>query len=127
MPAPRTAARSLSLRTCSWRLRWPGPNRVYAFLEDIAPGDGDFDDMVVRIDLSQRDEPNQNHAPVAANVTATAQDSGPAVTVTASYVDADVGDTHTFLVDTTTYATKGTVINNGDGTFTYNPNGASAT
>src|SRR5262249_19986094 len=42
--------------------------------------------------------------------------------VSASYADPDVGDTHTFAVDTT--GTKGKVTNNGNGIFTYDPNGA---
>src|SRR5207237_8961079 len=44
------------------------------------------------------------------------------VTLTANYSDVDVGDTHTFSVDTT--GTLGSVVSNGDGTFTYSPNGA---
>ena len=48
------------------------------------------------------------------------------MTVAAKYSDPDVGDTHTFAVDTKTDATKGKVTNNGDGTFTYDPNGAFA-
>ena len=66
----------------------------------------------------------QNDAPVAANVSATVPEHGPAATVTGSFTDPDIGDTHTFLIDTTTDATKGKVTNNGDGTFSYDPNGA---
>ena len=40
--------------------------------------------------------------------------------------DPDTGDSHTFLVDIKTDTTKGKVTNNGDGTFTYDPNGAFA-
>src|SRR5262249_46616432 len=40
---------------------------------------------------------------------------------TASYTDADARDTHTFSVNTT--GTFGTVTNNGDGTFGYDPSG----
>ena len=47
--------------------------------------------------------------------------------MTASYTDPDAGDTHRFGLDLTTDATKGKVTNNGDGTFTYDPNGAFAT
>jgi VCBS repeat-containing protein len=66
----------------------------------------------------------QNDAPVAANVSGGVLEHGPAVTVSASYTDPDVGDTHTFLIDTSTDATKRKVTNNRDGTFTYDPNGA---
>ena len=66
----------------------------------------------------------QNDAPVAANVSGAVQEHGPATTVTASYTDPDLGDTHTFGLDLTSDGTKGKVTNNGDGTFTYDPNGA---
>src|SRR5262249_32387135 len=65
----------------------------------------------------------ENAAPGAANVAAALPEHGPATTVSASYTDPDLGDTHTFTIDTTTDATKGKVTNNGDGTFTYDPNG----
>ena len=47
---------------------------------------------------------------------------GPAVLLNASYTDLDQGDTRTFGTDTT--GTKGRVVNNGDGSFSYDPNGA---
>src|SRR4029077_7567176 len=63
----------------------------------------------------------QNDAPVAANVIGSVLEHGPAMTGTASYSDPDLGDTHTFGIDTT--GTKGKVTDNGDGTFSYDPNG----
>ncbi|MEI9924472.1 MAG: VCBS domain-containing protein [Bradyrhizobium sp.] len=66
----------------------------------------------------------QNDAPVAMDIGAGVSQLGPAVKVTAQYTDADNSDTHTFTVDTTTDGTKGRVINNGDGTFSYDPAGA---
>jgi VCBS repeat-containing protein len=66
----------------------------------------------------------QNDPPVAAGVSGSVQEHGPATTVTASYTDPDAGDTHTFSIDLATDNTLGKVTNNGDGTFTYNPNGA---
>ena len=63
-----------------------------------------------------------DQAPVAQNLTASAQEDGPAATVTASFTDPDVGDTHTFSIDNT--GTKGKVTDNGNGTFSYDPNGA---
>jgi VCBS repeat-containing protein len=48
--------------------------------------------------------------------------TGPAITLTAVYTDPDIGDSHSFTINTAN--TKGSVTNNGDGTFTYNPNGA---
>jgi VCBS repeat-containing protein len=64
----------------------------------------------------------ENDAPAAANIATDAnEDSGNPVTLTASYTDADMHDTHTFAIDTT--GAKGAVVNNGDGTFRYNPHG----
>ncbi len=64
----------------------------------------------------------QNDAPVALAVSATATEDGPAISVSANFSDVDASDAHTFSVDTT--GTAGTVTNNGDGTFDYDPNGA---
>jgi VCBS repeat-containing protein len=66
----------------------------------------------------------QNDAPVAGNLTGTVLEHGPATTVTASYTDPDTGDTHSFAVDAT--GTLGHVTGNGNGTFSYDPNGAFA-
>ncbi|MFV1591472.1 Ig-like domain-containing protein, partial [Phaeobacter sp. JH20_36] len=64
----------------------------------------------------------QNDGPVAMAVSATVDEDGPAVTVSADYSDVDATDTHTFSIDTS--ATLGTVTDNGDGTFGYDPSGA---
>jgi len=64
-----------------------------------------------------------NDAPVASNVSGeTNEDTNNPITLTALFTDVDVGDSHTFQIDTS--GTKGLVINNGNGTFTYDPNGA---
>jgi len=63
-----------------------------------------------------------NDAPAAADIAANAnEDTGNPVLLTASYTDADTHDTQTFSVNTT--GTKGAVVNNGDGTFGYDPDG----
>jgi VCBS repeat-containing protein len=62
-----------------------------------------------------------NDAPVAQAVGADADEDGPAVPISADFTDADTSDTHTFTIDTT--GTLGSVTNNGDGTFSYDPNG----
>src|SRR5207244_7854302 len=66
----------------------------------------------------------ENDAPVAKDIATSVQEHGPAKSITASFTDPDNGDSHTFSVDTTTDGTKGKVTDNGDGTFTYDPNGA---
>ncbi len=66
----------------------------------------------------------ENDAPVAKDITGAVMEHGPATTVAASYIDPDNGDTRSFTVDVATNATKGTVVNNGDGTFSYDPHGA---
>ncbi|MEM7312225.1 MAG: Ig-like domain-containing protein [Planctomycetota bacterium] len=63
-----------------------------------------------------------NDAPVVQPLTAIADEEGPDVIVTADFVDADTSDSHVFSIDTT--GTLGTVVSYGDGTFSYNPNGA---
>ncbi|MEX0285798.1 MAG: VCBS domain-containing protein [Paracoccaceae bacterium] len=62
-----------------------------------------------------------NDAPVALAVAGTVSEDGPGITVSANFNDVDTSDTHTFTIDTT--GTLGTVINNNDGTFSYDPNG----
>src|SRR4029077_13916751 len=63
-----------------------------------------------------------NDSPLAANIAADAnEDTGNPVTLTASYTDVDAHDTHTVAIDTT--GTMGAVVDNGDGTFRYDPNG----
>src|SRR5205823_6120228 len=62
--------------------------------------------------------PSLNAFRVAAEVDA----DSPGVTIAASYVDSDASQSPSFTIDSA--GTRGTVINNGDGTFTYSPNGA---
>jgi VCBS repeat-containing protein len=50
------------------------------------------------------------------------ENTGNPVTLTASWTDVDAHDAHTFAINTT--GTRGLVTNNGDGTFSYNANGA---
>lgn len=64
-----------------------------------------------------------NQPPVASNISADANEDTntlPAI-LKASFSDPDQNDTFTFQTDAT--GTMGTVINNGDGTVTYDPNG----
>ena len=82
----------------------------------VTDDDGDIDDGVLTISVT-----GANDAPVAVEVHGGASEDGPAVNVSAAFTDVDAADTHTFAIDTT--GTLGLVIDNDDGTFTYNPNG----
>ena len=62
-----------------------------------------------------------NHPPVADAIVGTAEENGPAIVLTALFTDVDTSDAHSFAVDTT--GTVGSVVNNADGTFSYDPNG----
>src|SRR4029079_4968155 len=63
----------------------------------------------------------QNDAPVAVAISGSASEDGPTATLSANYSDVDTSDTHSFSVNTS--GTLGSVVNNGDGNFTYSPNG----
>jgi VCBS repeat-containing protein len=62
-----------------------------------------------------------NDDPSAAAIASSVSEDGPALTLLADFTDPDRDDTHTFSIDTT--GTKGSVTNNNDGTFSYDPNG----
>ncbi|MBI3154156.1 MAG: tandem-95 repeat protein, partial [Burkholderiales bacterium] len=62
-----------------------------------------------------------NDVPVVDDIAATVGEKGPAVVLTAAFVDADATDTHTIGIDTT--GTLGTVVDHGDGSFSYDPAG----
>ncbi len=85
-------------------------------------GFGALGSAVTVDDVQFTDAGPVNTAPVASDVTTLALEDGPAVVVAAIYSDADDADIHTFAINNT--GTKGKVTNNGDGSFTYDPNGA---
>jgi len=62
-----------------------------------------------------------NDDPSAAAIASSVSEDGPALTLLANFTDPDRDDTHTFSIDTT--GTEGSVTNNNDGTFSYDPNG----
>jgi VCBS repeat-containing protein len=94
-----------------------GESATDTFTYTVDDGNGGTSTETVTITIQ-----GQNDAPVAMAVSDTADEDGPAITVSADFTDVDASDTHTFSVDTT--GTIGTVANNGDGTFGYDPNGA---
>lgn len=63
-----------------------------------------------------------NDAPEVRPVAATVAEDASPVSLSADFLDVDVIDTHTFSIDTT--GTLGQVVDNGDGIFFYDPNGA---
>ena len=62
-----------------------------------------------------------NDGPLASSIGSIAGEDGPAVTLTAAFTDVDDGDTHSYAIDTS--GTTGSVTDNGDGTFGYDPAG----
>ena len=60
-----------------------------------------------------------NDQPIVGAVAASANEDGSPVTDNFSVIDADTNDTHTFTI--TTQPTEGSVTNNNDGTFTFDP------
>jgi VCBS repeat-containing protein len=96
-----------------------GQTATDQFLYTVTDGSGASSTATVTVTIT-----GQNDPPVASNASGAVQEHGPATTVVASYTDPDSGDTHAFAIDTKTDATKGKVTDNGDGTFTYDPNGA---
>ncbi|MEM5584244.1 Ig-like domain-containing protein [Roseibium sp. AS2] len=93
-----------------------GETATDAFSYTVDDGNGGTATETVTVTIT-----GQNDAPVALAVTAVAQEDGPFITVTADFSDLDASDGHTFSIDTT--GTLGTVTNNNDGTFAYDPNG----
>ena len=96
-----------------------GATATDKFRYTVTDGSGASSTATVTIAIT-----GENDAPAAQDVAANVRKHGPAKSVTASFTDPDVGDTHSFSIDAATDATKGKVTNNGDGTFTYDPNGA---
>ncbi|WP_412562151.1 Ig-like domain-containing protein [Thalassobius sp. MITS945101] len=94
-----------------------GESATDTFTYTVDDGNGGTSTETVTVTIQ-----GQNDAPVAMAVSDTSDEDGPAITVSADFSDVDASDTFTFSVDTT--GTLGTVTNNGDGTFNYDPSGA---
>lgn len=94
-----------------------GESATDTFTYTVDDGNGGLSTASVSVGFT-----GENDAPVAVSLIAAASEDGPSTTISADYSDVDASDIHTFSVDTT--GTLGSVINNADGTFSYNPNGA---
>ena len=58
---------------------------------------------------------------MAQDVAADVDEDAASVLIAADFTDVDTSDTHTFTIDTS--GTAGLVVDNGDGTFSYDPAG----
>ncbi|WP_109317576.1 Ig-like domain-containing protein [Pseudovibrio ascidiaceicola] len=94
----------------------PGETATDTFSYTVTDSAGATATETVTITLT-----GKNDGPVAVSVTAQTDEDTP-ITIAPDFSDADAGDSHALTVDTE--GTKGTVIVNEDGTFTYDPNGA---
>lgn len=65
--------------------------------------------------------PPPNQAPIAHDITATAFEDGPAILLAADVSDPDIGDALTVRI-TEAAGAAGDLVDNGDGTFTFNAN-----
>ncbi len=80
-------------------------------------GGTDGKDVVIKVD-----DPATNDNPVSQNVSGSAFEDGVAVNISFNANDADVDDNPATLTYTLTSSPgEGSVVNNGDGTFTFNP------
>lgn len=92
-----------------------GVGQSYADSFQVQSSDGTATSVSVQVAGS-------NDAPVAQAIAGSVVASGTApLLLAAAYADPDLGDTHSFSVDAT--GTLGLVVDNGDGTFSYDPNG----
>ncbi|MDU8927363.1 Ig-like domain-containing protein [Alisedimentitalea sp. MJ-SS2] len=93
-----------------------GETATDTFSYTVDDGNGGTDTATVTVTIT-----GANDDPVANDVAATVSEDGPIASISADFSDIDASDTHTFSVDTT--GTSGRVSNNGDGTFSYDPDG----
>ncbi len=94
-----------------------GETATDSFTYTVDDGNGGTATETVTITIN-----GSNDGPVAAAVVDSASEDGPGITIAANFTDVDASDSHTFSVDTT--GTLGSVTDNGDGTFGYDPAGA---
>src|SRR5260221_523413 len=93
-----------------------GQTLVQKYNVTIDDGHGGAAVQVVTVTLT-----GTNDVPVVQAIVADVNEHGPAVILTASFTDPDLIDTHTFGISTV--GTRGLVTDNGNGTFSYDPNG----
>ena len=93
-----------------------GETRVDLVTYRVTDVDGDSDTATLEITVEGR-----NDDPTASDVTATVGEDGPGTLIAGSFGDVDASDVLSIGIDTT--GTLGTVTDNGDGTFFYDPAG----
>ena len=87
---------------------------TYVAVDDSGEGNATSEPATVTITIT-----GTNDKPTAEVVSVSATEDGAAVTGNFNATDADTTDTHTFNI--VTQPTEGTVTNNDDGTFSFNP------
>ncbi len=87
---------------------------TYEAVDDSSTGNNTSEPATVTLTIT-----GTNDKPTAEVVSVSATEDGAAVTGSFSATDADTTDTHTFNI--LTQPTEGTVTNNDDGTFSFNP------
>jgi VCBS repeat-containing protein len=102
-----------------------------ALVENLAEGETRVENFVITV-TDQSGSPvtknvaivitGTNDAPVAQAIVGAADADSGTATLNASFIDVDTNDSHTYSLNTT--GTLGVVSNNGDGTFSYDANGA---
>ncbi|WP_346891100.1 Ig-like domain-containing protein [uncultured Roseibium sp.] len=105
-----------------------GQSSVNSFETGIETGLGGTDDGQGQPNITpssqQRNDAQTtpNSVPSAEAISGLVNENGSAISLSASFTDLDAADTHSFSIDVT--GTAGQVTNNGDGTFSYETNGA---
>ena len=108
---------SLSVDPSAYNSLSAGESEIVTYTYNVIDADGGSVSQTASVTIT-----GANDVPVVGAVTAGANEDGGAITITADASDADVNDVLAFTVNMA--GTRGTVTNNTDGTFSYDPAGA---
>ena len=100
-----------------------GDQDTDSFTYTVTDGKGGTDTATVTITINGVTDPVENNPPTAVNDTAETDEDNSVTTVDVRANDSDPDSDALTVESIDTTGTKGTVTNNGDGTFTYDPNG----